>query len=81
MNRPGHAFVDLPGRATIPTLYFIGVTTGSSSIRTVFPLWAGELGLQDAVALLDATLAEEKQTDADLTTLAGSLVNQEAQAA
>ena len=43
--------------------------------------WAGELGLQDAVALLDATLAEEKQTDADLTTLAGSLVNQEAQAA
>ncbi len=47
MNRPGHAFVDLPGRATIPTLYFIGVTTGSSSIRTVFPLWAGELGLGD----------------------------------
>jgi ferritin-like metal-binding protein YciE len=43
--------------------------------------WAGELGLQDAVALLDATLAEEKQTDADLTKLAGSLVNQEAQAA
>ena len=43
--------------------------------------WAGELGLQDAVALLDATLAEEKQTDADLTKLAGSIVNQEARAA
>jgi ferritin-like metal-binding protein YciE len=43
--------------------------------------WAGELGLQDAVKLLDATLAEEKKTDADLTKLAESLVNQEAEAA
>jgi ferritin-like metal-binding protein YciE len=43
--------------------------------------WASELGLQDAADLLDATLAEEKQTDADLTVLAASLVNQEAQAA
>jgi shikimate 5-dehydrogenase len=34
-------------RATVPTMYFIGVTTGSSSIRTVFPLWAAELGLGD----------------------------------
>jgi ferritin-like metal-binding protein YciE len=42
---------------------------------------ASELGLQDAVKLLDATLGEEKQTDADLTTLADSLVNQEAEAA
>jgi shikimate 5-dehydrogenase len=39
--------VELPDRATIPTLYFIGVTTGSSSIRAVFPLWAAELGLGD----------------------------------
>jgi ferritin-like metal-binding protein YciE len=31
--------------------------------------------------LLDATLVEEKQTDAGLTELAGSLVNQQAQAA
>lgn len=30
-----------------PTFYFIGVTTGSSSIRTVFPRWAVELGLGD----------------------------------
>jgi ferritin-like metal-binding protein YciE len=43
--------------------------------------WAGELGLQDTVKLLDATLAEEKKTDADLTKLAESLVNQEAEAA
>ncbi|MDQ1529923.1 MAG: hypothetical protein QOE37_28, partial [Microbacteriaceae bacterium] len=32
-----------------PTLYFIGVTTGQSSIQRVFPLWARELGLTDAV--------------------------------
>jgi shikimate 5-dehydrogenase len=32
-----------------PTLYFIGVTTGQSSIQRVFPLWARELGLADAV--------------------------------
>ncbi|WP_066041485.1 shikimate dehydrogenase family protein [Herbiconiux solani] len=31
--------------ASIPTFYFIGVTTGSSSIRTVFPAWAEALGL------------------------------------
>lgn len=33
--------------ATKPTFYFIGVTTGSSSIRTVFPQWAKTLGLGD----------------------------------
>src|SRR5689334_19423542 len=43
--------------------------------------WAGELGLDDAVTLLDTTLAEEKKTDADLTKLAESVVNQEAEAA
>jgi shikimate 5-dehydrogenase len=31
-----------------PTLYFIGVTTGSSSIMRVFPAWATYLGLNDA---------------------------------
>lgn len=31
-----------------PTLYFIGVTTGSSSIMRVFPAWAQFLGLTDA---------------------------------
>ncbi len=35
--------------ATEPTLYFIGVTTGQSSIMTVFPAWAKELGLEGAV--------------------------------
>ncbi|RFA13155.1 shikimate dehydrogenase [Subtercola boreus] len=31
--------------ATVPSFYFVGVTTGSSSIRTVFPAWAESLGL------------------------------------
>ena len=35
--------------ATAPTLYFIGVTTGQSSIMKVFPKWADALGLKDAV--------------------------------
>jgi len=35
--------------ASLPTMYFIGVTTGKSSIMTVFPRWAVHLGLKDAV--------------------------------
>ena len=40
--------------------------------------WADELGLRDAARLLDATLQEEKKTDATLTRIAESVVNQEA---
>ena len=43
--------------------------------------WAGELGMDTAVKLLDATLSEEKKTDQALTQLAETLVNQEAEAA
>lgn len=43
--------------------------------------WAQELGLNQAVKLLDQTLAEEKKTDAALTELAEAAVNQEAEAA
>jgi ferritin-like metal-binding protein YciE len=42
--------------------------------------WANELGLDQAVRLLDATLQEEKATDETLTELAEECVNQEAQA-
>ena len=31
--------------ATIPTIYFIGVTTARSSILSVFPRWADALGI------------------------------------
>jgi ferritin-like metal-binding protein YciE len=40
--------------------------------------WADELGLGQAVKLLDQTLQEEKKTDEALTKLAESIVNQEA---
>ena len=43
--------------------------------------WAAELGLNQSVKLLEATLAEEKKTDETLTQLAESEVNQHAQAA
>lgn len=35
--------------AAAPTIYFIGVTTAKSSIMKVFPAWARQLGLHDAV--------------------------------
>jgi ferritin-like metal-binding protein YciE len=43
--------------------------------------WAEELGLKDAVKLLDQTLAEEKATDKALTEIAEVVVNAEAEAA
>jgi ferritin-like metal-binding protein YciE len=43
--------------------------------------WARELGLANAARLLDQTLTEEKETDAALTEIAKTAVNQEAEAA
>lgn len=43
--------------------------------------WAQELGMADAVKLLDQTLAEEKKTDETLTRLAETAANQKAKAA
>ena len=40
--------------------------------------WAGELGMADAVKLLDATLQEESKTDSDLTKLADMSANDRA---
>jgi ferritin-like metal-binding protein YciE len=37
--------------------------------------WAQQLGMKDAVRLLDATLQEEKKTDQSLTSLAEAAVN------
>lgn len=42
--------------------------------------WAENLGMKDAVKLLDATLKEESQTDEDLTKLADKAANQKAAA-
>ena len=41
--------------------------------------WASELGLEQAAGLLDETLQEEKATDAALTQIAETVVNQEAE--
>jgi ferritin-like metal-binding protein YciE len=41
--------------------------------------WAQELGLDDAVSLLQLTLDEEEATDDGLTEIAESVVNQEAE--
>jgi ferritin-like metal-binding protein YciE len=43
--------------------------------------WAEELGLDDAVSLLEETLEEEEATDEALTEIAKSAINQQAQAA
>ena len=43
--------------------------------------WASELGYQDAVKLLEATLKEEKNTDATLSQLAETEVNRHAESA
>lgn len=42
--------------------------------------WAKELGMREAASLLEATLKEEKATDAALSTLAKSVVNVAAEA-
>ena len=39
--------------ATKPTIYFIGVTTGKSSIMRVFPKWAEVLGLDAVIKGID----------------------------
>ncbi len=41
--------------------------------------WAKELGLEDAAALLQATLDEEMATDKTLTGLAAAVINLEAE--
>jgi ferritin-like metal-binding protein YciE len=43
--------------------------------------WAEELGIDQAAELLGATLEEEKATDETLTSIAESVVNQEARTA
>ena len=36
-------------KKSVPTFYFIGVTTGKSSINKVFPLWMKVLGREDVI--------------------------------
>lgn len=43
----------LPEQAKVPTMYFIGVTTGKSSIMTLFPHWAKILGIDAVIKGID----------------------------
>jgi shikimate 5-dehydrogenase len=45
--------------AATPTFYFIGVSTGSSSIRRVFPAWARHLGLDVTLDGIDLALDDD----------------------
>lgn len=50
-------------KATQPTIYFIGVTTGKSSIMKVFPEWAKAMGLNDAVIKgIDIEIHADRET-------------------
>ena len=60
--------VTLPQPATVPTMYFIGVTTTQSSIMKVFPRWAEALGLDAIIKGIDIEIhapAEEYQQVVD----------------
>lgn len=46
----------LPEPAKTPTFYFVGVTTGQSSIMRVFPKWAEALGLDAVMKGIDLPL-------------------------
>lgn len=48
--------VKLPNPATEPTMYFIGVTTGQSSIMRIFPIWAKALGVQGCLKGIDIAI-------------------------
>lgn len=45
--------IKLPAPALRPTLYFVGVTTGHSSIMKVFPIWAEALGIDAVIQGID----------------------------
>jgi shikimate dehydrogenase len=45
MNKENYPIV----KKSVPTFYFIGVTTGKSSIMKVFPLWMKVLGREDVI--------------------------------
>lgn len=45
--------IQLPDRAERPTMYFVGVTTGQSSIMKLFPIWAKELGIDACIKGID----------------------------
>lgn len=55
-------------KATKPTMYFIGVTTGSSSIMKVFPEWAAALGLDAEMKGIDIAIHEKPEVYREVVT-------------
>lgn len=53
---------------TRPTLWFVGVTTGASSIMRLFPRWAAALGLDAAIAGIDLPLAAGRDAYREVVT-------------
>ncbi|WP_373505520.1 shikimate dehydrogenase [Aestuariivirga sp.] len=54
--------------APVPTMYFIGVTTGQSSIMKVFPAWARELGIDAVIRGIDFVPGDEPRRYRDAVT-------------
>ena len=52
--------------ATRPTMYFIGVTTGSSSIMKVFPEWVKYLGIDAQIKGIDIAIREKPEVDREV---------------
>ena len=48
-------------KATEPTMYFVGVTTGSSSIMKVFPKWMEALGVNAVIKGVDISIHAEPE--------------------
>jgi len=51
----------IPDPRSVPTLYFIGVTTAQSSIMRVFPRWAEVLGLEAEIVGVDFALHDRPE--------------------
>ncbi|MGI3780510.1 MAG: hypothetical protein ACRYG2_06995, partial [Janthinobacterium lividum] len=56
-----------PAPAQEPTMYFVGVSTGASSIRTTFPRWAAELGLDARLEGIDLPIHAPAGTYREVT--------------
>ena len=72
-------------RTTVPPALDAGLVSAAQAVEHyeicrygTLKQWATQLGMRDAVRLLDQTLQEEKKTDESLSKLAIEAVNTEA---
>ena len=74
-GRARHVLTGHAGAVRAISVASDGIWLATSSTDGTVRTWAEQLGLRDAVTLLQQTLDEEKATDRKLTTLAESRVN------